>query len=257
MAIEPLKIGSAAPSLNRLDKPQNNNVLDINNVDKKETKETEKDNKSEKEDKVTLSEEALVQLKQTENLSETQEVKEISNEDLQKLKENQKSLENDLIEFRGFNEVAKRRDLTAEDFTKISELRSNIKNSVGDQSISDEKILDKADEVVSEIVSETQVLLDKLKTGNITGNQFDKLDKINTSFNKANGFGNSFEPEATQDTTQIRKDFSKSLEDIGDRKLSEKEIAILQQAQRQFSAIEGFRVNVRDKEIVGSEGIVA
>ncbi len=260
MAIESVKINNAATSLsNRLDKPQNNSALDINNIEKRDIREVEKDDKVEKkEDKIILSEDALTQLRETENLNDRFQVREISKEDLETLKDTQKSLERNIIEFRGFSEISKRRDLTAEDFSKISSLREEIKTSVGDNDIPDNKILEKADDIISGLANQASDLLDNLNKGRITGNEFDKLDKINVSLNKANGFGKTFEPELNvRDTSEIRRSFLKSLEDIGDRKLTQRETSLLQQVQKELSTIEGFRVNVQDRELVGSDGLVA
>lgn len=226
------------------------------NDDDKKTDKKDKSDETKKvneKDEVSISREARERLISEINTPQI-EVKEISREELQALREKQDKLENVAIEFKGFSEIAKNRTLDQQETDRVKELRGEVIKITGNENINDDEIIAQADDVLAQAASEVPALLDKLSSGNITGNEFAKLDKINTRLNKANGFGISAEDNNSRDVNKIRKEFNNSLNEIGDRKLQREEAALLKQIQKELSTVEKFQVKVTDT--IGPDGVL-
>ncbi len=258
--INPLGGNNNISALGRSDKLQPKQTLleqiSGNDDDKKTEKKDKSDDtkKTDEKDEVSISKEARERLVNEINNPPQVEVKEISREELQALREKQDRLENVAIEFKGFNEIAKSRTLDQQETDRVKELRGEVIKLTGNENVKDDEIVAQADDVLAQAASEVPALLDKLNSGNITGNEFGKLDKINTKLNKANGFGISAEDNNSGDVSKIRKEFDNSLNEIGDRKLQREEVALLKQIQKELSTVEKFQVKVTDT--IGPDGVL-
>ncbi|MDX1950214.1 MAG: hypothetical protein SFT90_06940 [Rickettsiales bacterium] len=216
--------------------------------DDKKSEEKKKASKSERKDSVSLSENALERILN----SQIEEKNSSNQQDFSRVTANIEKLTDLSIEFRGRNELAKTRNIPENEIAIQENIRNQISQIIGEEEISDEEIIAIADETIKQFSFEAPALLENLSNNNITGSQFARLDRINTALNKANGFG--IDAINNQDVLEIKQVFTNSLDEIGDRKLSEEEVSILTQIQKEISDIEDYKFNIRDS--IGPNGVV-
>ncbi len=212
----------------------------------KKSEEKERANKSQRRDNISLSESAI------ERFSKQEIARVEENNSQNNISQEENRLIDRAIEFKGFNEISKLRNLTPAEDNIFNFIRNEVSEILGNNNLSTEDIIAIADEAINNFASEAPNLLENLNNRNITGSQFSRLDRINISLNKANGFGlNNFE---NQEVSEIREIFSNSLNEIGDRKLRADEISLLTQIQKEISDIEDYKINIRDS--IGPNGVV-
>lgn len=249
MAIETLNIRPSASSLNSLNSNQTSisNSFDesINNTNKIDDDKND-DKKKKDKDKVSLSEQALNFIT-AEDSSKTERSFDIVSGNFVK-----NSVTQQALEFRGLIQIAGRRNLTEGEANSVREIKTNFEN-IG---VSGQDILKIADKALSEFQNEANDLVQQLQSGKITGTGLDRLNKINQTLNKANGFG----AEEPSDNTQQKKinDLTRQFNDVVEQtktqELSRSQIDYLDKLQTQISQIQGYRLNVKDT--VGPDGVV-
>lgn len=246
--IEPLKISnnpSSAISPNKTGKPVS--LSDLAESQKKDDvfKSDSKD-EDKKKDRIELSKPAQDIL--------AQQVTEVQSKDILNAR---KDLKDNAIEFRGYFELSKRRDLTDVEEQRVVQIKDDINKAFdGAKEVTPEEILKIANKTLSDHQQDALTIITKFSQGDVTNTDFAKLDKINKDLNKANGFGDKKLSKDEQNTVdQLNNGFEQILNLPEKRRLNDSEVKILEQVQNQISAIEGYRINV--KQSIGIDGLAA
>lgn len=246
MAIEPLKnptLQNSILSKNPETKSSNIQTLQdsILNVQKKDDSEKAGNEKKEK-DQVELSSEAVQFLEKALEKSV----------DKNTLSTNPNSPDRLAIEFRGLANNAQRRELTDKEVDRVNVIRESFKELGVTE---DKDILKFAEKKLQEIQNTAPDLVQLVQNGDATGSQYRQLNEINKLLNNSNGFGSEQVEGALQvQSNNLVQKFNDIVEQNKDQKLSRDSLDNLERLQEQLSAIQGYRLNVRDT--IGPDGIV-
>ncbi len=241
MLIEGIKVNTTSIGLNasNTDKVSRPQILqdDILNISKKDDADKKGDKKES--DKVELSPEAQSFLKSSQSNSAGSGV--VSGQTLQ----------DQALQYRGLSQISQRRELTSSEQERFTAIKENFA-SLG---IDEGGITRVADRYLQDLQVQAVELVSLIDKQQITGSQFNNLNKINKLLNDSNGFSSSQVEGALQTRAdQLTEAFNKVVSAAGDKTLNAADLSNLEKLQKEMSDIQGYQLNVRDS--IGSDGIM-
>lgn len=250
MAIEPLQIKSGGSAningfgTNQVQKPQTlEDILERRDEQRAEEKRAEKRER----DRLSLSDSALEYL----YINDPKKAQALVEAQLDEKTQSENIITQNALELRGFAQLAQRRNLTDREIERVGEIRDTLQEA----GVSDEDALELAEKTLQNAQTQATDLVQLLSDNNITGDQFNRLNQINSLLNKSNGFGSEEVEGALQfQVNNLTERFNELIQENSEKVLSEETVKNLEALEKQISAIQGYQLNVKDT--VGKNGIV-
>lgn len=163
------------------------------------------------------------------------------------------------VEIIGIERIAQERDLSESESLRSQSLRSELSDLLENSEFSGTEVSEIAARAIDDARNEVVPVLAKISSGGeITGEEFTRLNDANELINKSNGFGiegfNDISLADQQKSEDLQKQSDSLLERTEGRNLSQNELDYLQRLQTQISEIQGYKINIKDT--VGPEGVV-
>lgn len=171
-----------------------------------------------------------------------------------------KKVQETAVELKGIGEIAKNRNLNDIEFIQSENLKSELSTLLeSSEHLSLEQVSNIAEKALFEARSGALPILAKINSGgDVTGDEFAKINDANRLLNKSNGLAiKGFQEISTEDQARLDKlseQSSSFLESKSEEPLADNELDYVQRLQKEISAIEGYKLNIADS--VGSFGVV-